>query len=487
MKKIIFRADGNAETGLGHMYRAFALLEMYLDNFDCLLLTKDNSTTSVIPSHYNYKTIPAGIDIEQEPQWLNENYSAAGTWLFADGYHFTSPYQEAVKGFGFKLAYVDDLCAWQMYADVVINHAMNITAGSYKAQPYTAFALGTRFAILRPLFIEAAANTARNTGNANTALVCFGGADPLNLTFKATQALCNLKSISKIHVIVGGAYKHSDIFELGKTHPQLQVHRNIAEAELVAIMKSCDFGIAPASNILYELCAVKMPVLSGYYVENQKNIYKGALEKQIIFDGGDLAPYTVTDFENKITALLAAGNNDAFIKNQSALFDGKIKERFLNLLMEITYRKATAEDVILVFNWANDPLSRANSYFSEPIALETHKAWFEKKLLDRHALIYIAEIDNRPAGMVRYDVSDNDATVGILVAEDFRGKGLAADLLTGTAQLYFKEHIKPVLAYIKEENTASIRSFEKAKYKKLKNELVHGCKSYVYKLEEHDV
>lgn len=487
MKKIIFRADGNAETGLGHMYRAFALLEMYLDNFDCLLITKENSTTAVIPGHYNYRTIPAGIGIKQEPEWLNENYTAAETWLFADGYHFTSPYQKAIKDLGFKLAYVDDLCAWHMYADVVINHAINITADHYTAQPYTKFALGTGFAILRPLFIAAAANTARNVGNAGTALVCFGGADPLNLTFKAAQALCNLKSIHKINVIVGGAYKHREIFELGKTHPQLKIHQNIAEAELVAVMKNCDFGIAPASNILYELCAVKMPVLSGYYVENQKHIHKGALEKQIIFDGGDFEAYTIADFENKITAMLAAGNNDALIKNQAALFDGRIKERFLNLLMETTYRKATPDDMLLVFNWANDQLSRANSYFSEPIALETHKAWFKKKLQDKHALIYIAEVGQMPAGMVRYDISDNDATVGILVAEDFRGKGLAADFLTGTAQLYFKENTKPVLAYIKEENTASIRSFEKAKYKKLKNELVHGCKSHVYKLEEHDV
>ena len=33
-KKIIFRADGNATTGLGHLYRLFALVEMYKNDYD---------------------------------------------------------------------------------------------------------------------------------------------------------------------------------------------------------------------------------------------------------------------------------------------------------------------------------------------------------------------------------------------------------------------------------------------------------------------
>jgi RimJ/RimL family protein N-acetyltransferase len=152
------------------------------------------------------------------------------------------------------------------------------------------------------------------------------------------------------------------------------------------------------------------------------------------------------------------------------------------LFSALTYRKAVSGDVMLVYNWANDPLSRANSYFSEPIALETHKSWFGKKLADKNCSIYIAEMNGTPAGLVRYEVSVEHAVAGILLDQAFRGSGLAVDLLKDTAKNYFKEHSQPILAYIKQENTASVRSFEKAGYKKVREEVVHGCNSFVYEL-----
>jgi UDP-2,4-diacetamido-2,4,6-trideoxy-beta-L-altropyranose hydrolase len=88
---------------------------------------------------------------------------------------------------------------------------------------------------------------------------------------------------------------------------------------------------------------------------------------------------------------------------------------------------------------------------------------------------------------VRYDLHEENAVVGVLVDDDFRGKGLASVFLRETAHLYFKENKEYILAYIKENNAPSIKSFEKANYKRLRNELVHGHKSWVYKLEAHDV
>ena len=48
MKKIICRADGNANTGLGHLYRLFALYEIYKDYYEVIFVTKSSSTLKVI-------------------------------------------------------------------------------------------------------------------------------------------------------------------------------------------------------------------------------------------------------------------------------------------------------------------------------------------------------------------------------------------------------------------------------------------------------
>lgn len=486
MKKIVFRADGNSETGLGHLYRIFALIEIYKPYYDCVLVTKENSELSAIPKKYQTKLISTNIALHDEPAYMNTAYPA-DTWIImADGYQFDAIYQKALKDYHYKLIYVDDQVKEKMYADIVINHALSISQTDYTAEPYTRFALGTSYAILRPLFLEAA-KQAREIKQISTAFVCFGGADPSDLTLKATQALINNSAIKKINVVIGAAYKHQHIKELTNRHSHLKVFQNVSESDLIQLMGQSDFAIAPASTILYELCCVKMPILSGYYVENQKNIYKGCLENTCIIEGGDFEKYDVVDFEEKINNILLQKDYQKYILSQSKLFDAQIRNRFLNLICPINYRKANESDMMLLYDWSNEATTRANSYHTEPIALDVHRKWFEKKLTDANTVIYVAEVEDQPAGIIRYEIGDKSTVVGIIVSKEFRGRGLAAIFLSQSAELYFKEHLLPINAYIKTENISSKRSFEKAKYKFVKEELIHNAMSYVYKLEKNDI
>ena len=56
-------------------------------------------------------------------------------------------------------------------------------------------------------------------------------------------------------------------------------------------MQKCNFAVAPASTILYELLCVKMPIFSGFYVDNQELIYKGFLNKEVIYKGENMKDY----------------------------------------------------------------------------------------------------------------------------------------------------------------------------------------------------
>ncbi len=486
MKRILFRADGNSEIGLGHLYRIFALVELFRKEYEVVLVTSAQTTVSAIPTDYCYALIPEAVSVAQEPEWLQEHYPAKEYRIVADGYQFDAAWQRALKERGYHLSYIDDFCKEHMYADVVINHSLAARASEYSREAYTKLALGTKYAILRPAFLEAAKQY-RETQALKTAFVCFGGADPFDLSLKATRALLFFPEIRGVHVVLGAAYVHRGIFELKTSETRLQIHQNLSENALAELMKICDFAIASSSTILYELCSVKMPVLSGYYVENQKGLYQGCLDHQLIFGAGNLEHSNTEDFKEKIKTILQQSDYSAQLQAQAVAFDAQIKDRFLALFAEITYRRANADDVLLIYEWANDKVSRENSYFSEAIPLETHKAWFTKKLADPASLIYIAELNHEPAGMIRYDVLEDHAVVGVSVAEQFRGKGLAPEFLKGTAKLYFERNRMPVEAFIKTHNQASIRSFEKAGYKKTREEKVHGADSFIYKLEKHDV
>lgn len=485
MKKLLFRADGNPKIGLGHLYRLFALVELYKEKIDFVFVTKENSTIKVIPEDYEVDTIINNIDIINEPNWLSKKYLPNEYIIIIDGYQFTQDYQKKLKSLGYTIMYIDDLITNHQYADIIVNHSEGLQEESYTAEYYSLFALGTQYAILRPSFLEATRKK-RLIYNIDTVFVCFGGADMYDLSCKATKALLLFSKFKKIHILLGGAYKHKHIFELQENNSNIYIHQNLQEKEIVSIMEQCNLAIAPASTTLYELCAIQMPILSGYFVKNQLNIYNSFLKKGAIYGCGDFSNYSIQDFFESIQKITKLKEYNSSLKIQQELFDSQISNRFLQLLnyAHLSIRKASKNDMLQVYNWSNDSIVRKNSYDSKPLILENHKKWFTSKIKNEKTLFYIIEYNSIPAGMVRYEREEHHSVVGITIAEEFRGRKLAPLFLIKTAKKYFHKFEKPILAYIKKENTPSIKSFKKAGYQLYKEESFNEIDSYIYKLEK---
>ncbi|MCW3077280.1 MAG: hypothetical protein JWO32_1889 [Bacteroidetes bacterium] len=91
--------------------------------------------------------------------------------------------------------------------------------------------------------------------------------------------------------------------------------------------------------------------------------------------------------------------------------------------------------------------------------------WFRKKIKDNSCCFLILKYQNQKAGTVRIEIKENENIVGITVAPEFRGKKLAPLFLQKASDYFFKKHPGTnITAYIKIENTPSIKSFEKAGY-----------------------
>lgn len=488
-KRIIFRADGDSSTGLGHLYRLFGLVEVLKDSFDFVFVTKASSTFSVIPKSYTTHFIPEHIDFKDEVTWLSQSYNPNDHIIIADGYQFNSTYQKQIKDKGYTLVYIDDLASEHMFADLVINHSPYLIEKHYKKEPYTKLALGTRYALLRPGFLKEA-KLERNIKSIDSAFVCFGGADPFNLTYKAVTALLELNRFKKISVVLGGAYKFNEILELKNTHPlKIDLYKNLSENELIKVMKNCNFAIVPASTILFEICCIKMPVLSGFYVENQINLFKGFSHLDAIHGCGDFRTKDKHDFKELIEFSLKEKGVLRQIENQSKLFDGRNGKRLLGLINQfnISLRKATLKDMTMIFDWSNEEVVRQNSYNSEPIKIENHKIWFQNKLNDTRATMLIVMINEKPAGIVRFEDDGEHSTIGITISSQYRGQGLSSEILMLSSKYYFEFNDKPILAYIKEENLASKRAFEKSGYKFFKSKPIKGIHSFIYKLDKPNV
>ena len=131
----------------------------------------------------------------------------------------------------------------------------------------------------------------------------------------------------------------------------------------------------------------------------------------------------------------------------------------------ITLRPATSGDLLLLYNWANDPVVRANSFHTENISLDEHKIWFENCLADENIFIFILMLENIPIGQVRLNKTDNFYIINYSIDINYRAQGygkIILQLLENT--LLDKNFGGKLVGYVKKNNVASQLIFKSLSY-----------------------
>lgn len=146
----------------------------------------------------------------------------------------------------------------------------------------------------------------------------------------------------------------------------------------------------------------------------------------------------------------------------------------------MTIRRANIHDLDMTYAWATDDLVRANSFSSDNISFEGHSKWFTNKLGQKNAYFYILEDDVRPCGLVRIEEGEEYAVVGITVGPESRGKGYSSSMLQMALVDFRESSSQKVYAYIKKENVASIKAFERAGFSFDSNLIFQGAESKLY-------
>ena len=139
--------------------------------------------------------------------------------------------------------------------------------------------------------------------------------------------------------------------------------------------------------------------------------------------------------------------------------------------VRLSLREVTAQDMDLLYKWANDPTVRQNAFHTEPIPYEDHKMWFARNLADRDVLMYIlcsisAREKEEPLGQIRLAIEEGNALISYSVDASRRGQGLGAKMVL-MAEEKLRESRRDVthcIAQVKYENPASARVFEKCGY-----------------------
>lgn len=132
-------------------------------------------------------------------------------------------------------------------------------------------------------------------------------------------------------------------------------------------------------------------------------------------------------------------------------------------------RKVNKEDCDLLFQWANDPDCRKNSFSGEMIDYNTHVKWFENKLKSKENDLFVAQENKTPVGMLRLDYHQKTAVISYSVAKEERKKGYGKQILQ-LAENYVqnnKDTIDELLGEVKKDNIISMHRFEQLGYIKI--------------------
>jgi UDP-2,4-diacetamido-2,4,6-trideoxy-beta-L-altropyranose hydrolase len=498
---VLIRADANVRVGTGHLMRCLALaqawqeergvahfaLEGGLPALERRLLDGGMGISRVAASHGSLEDAAQTVALARQME---------AVWVVLDGYCFDAPYQRAVKEADLRLLVVDDYGhASRYYADLVLNQNIGASESLYVSrEPYTRLLLGPRYAMLRREFWPWRSWEREIPPVAHKVLVTLGGADPDNVTLRAVRALRQIQIDGlEATVVVGGGNPHWESLRSAAEHSGCKIHLERDVKDMSVLMAWADVTVSAGGSTCWELAFMGLPAVVVVVAENQKGIAQGLDALGVVRNLGwradvdemDLAralKALATDFAHrgamseKGRQLVSGGGADEVVSSMNRLS----KPAFLTDQLQI--RSACFEDAEILWQWANDPVVRANSFSPDPISLSDHIEWYREKLASCDTCIWILELDQVPVGQIRYDRVDSDmADIGFSVAQHYRGRGLGTSiLLLSSRPACERLQVKRLRGIVFCSNEPSMRAFIKAGFECVGQEQIHGVPCYVF-------
>ena len=472
--------------GTGHVMRCLALAQSWMD------LARGRAAFAVhaLPDALERRLVREGLDILRIP---SEGAGDAGEtsrlsrdlgaeWIVADGYHFGTAYYRSLRDDGGRVLVFDDGGGSDFQgADAVVNQ--NLFADRSLYPEWTGFArllLGCRYVQLRREFRRWIGWTRTVEKEARRILVTLGGSDPENVTTRVIEALCHAVSAHcEVTVVIGAGSSHlavvKDVVE--SSGRNIRVLHDVQD--MSELMVWADLAIAAGGTTSWELLFLGVPSVTLELAPNQAPVahsLRGA--------GLTLAPGngSVANGQEILEAIRDLAGNFELRRQQAEAgqrtVDGRGCERLVNAMggATLNLRDVEPRDCRLLFKWANDRETRSASFSSDPISWDRHQAWFASKLNDTECAFFIAENSGgEPIGQARFELNGLEATISISLDVAHRGVGYGERLLSASADRLFAERgVNHFHAFVKPENAASSRTFERAGYKKCRSVIVHG-------------
>lgn len=365
---LYIRADGNHRIGAGHLMRCLSIADAAACmGMQVLFLSADADSEGLVRSrgydchilHTDYQRPEE--DLRQMETVLCRDERAL---VLIDSYFVNNEYLKVIKKWA-RTAYLDDFGKESLEADLVINYNIYAPKLPYRKlyrEKTAKLLLGSAYAPLRKEFGETAYPVREE---AEHILITTGGADCYNVAGQLALRLAEWSEQEsgremgrkpgtqtggsgagtgrlQIHIVSGPFHDfRNQLKQLQARYPGITIHENVTN--MSELMAACDIAVSAAGSTLYELCAIGVPTVYFYFVENQElparyfsqmtkmhNAGNYAADAQNTLDG--LTRETIRMLESKQLRLNVS-------ESMREVADGRGAQRIAQALLRIERRK----------------------------------------------------------------------------------------------------------------------------------------------------
>jgi UDP-2,4-diacetamido-2,4,6-trideoxy-beta-L-altropyranose hydrolase len=271
-RRLIVRADASHAAGTGHLMRALALSQAWLDGGGVVrwLLARAPEPLSARIAAEGIEIVPLRAPPGTAPDAAAVRVELAndeGARALVDGLEFDAAYLSALGAMGRRVLLVDDSAEHEAYpVGFVLNQNAHADRAAYPADASARFLLGTEFVVLRREF-RRSQPPRTIPRRARHLLVTLGGADPGGVSRRVVAALGELppelQHGAEVRVIVGAANPDGTRLEeearrLSSTLP-VRIERGVLD--MPGLLAWADLAITSGGSTVWELARMGCPAL----------------------------------------------------------------------------------------------------------------------------------------------------------------------------------------------------------------------------------
>lgn len=359
---ILFRADGSARMGFGHLVRCSTLARQLRESGARVLLATRSSdqcpqwvsdlfpgaiheledrgpavTDEVDPvSHADWLATTQNEDAEQLLELLARLQLKEVDCLVVDHYGIDARWHRQLRPFCRKLLAIDDLADRDLDVDVLLDQnrsPQQATVDYEKRIPGEAvFLAGPHWSLIRHEFLGRREHPRSLNEESPRLLIIMGGSDPDELTSAVLESLIGIKPRLDITAVIG---QSDQLQRLEKLRASMDhaLRIRVAETQMSNLMADVDLAISAAGSTVWELCCMGVPMA----------LHAGELNQQAVVQQAEAAgaavrlPDVKSDLVKAVLSTMLNGRGRLGVMSRAGqqLVDGEGARRVSEVILSL--------------------------------------------------------------------------------------------------------------------------------------------------------